>query len=173
VTSATASFTDALSELQSTSLREILSANRLLSLATVSPDGNAHINTAFFAFSDEFVLYLLSPTTSEHAGNVAANPSAALAVFDSHQTRQRRRGAQLFGRLEEVDPADGDSALACFRTRFTDVAGEGETYADVVLGHGSALYAFHPSRVKLFDEALLVADEYVEVPPADGKRGNL
>ncbi len=151
MSAATASFTDALDDLQARSLREILSASRLLSLATVSPEGEAHINTAFFAFSDAFVAYVLSPTPSEHAGNAAMNTSAALAVFDSHQTRQRRRGAQLFGRLEEVDPGDGDAALACFRSRFPDVAGEDETYADVILGHGSALYAFHPSRAKLFE----------------------
>ena len=168
MSAATAPFTDALDALQSRSLREILSASRLLSLATVSPEGEAHINTAFFAFSEEFVVYLLSPTTTEHAANAALNPSVALAVFDSHQTRRLRRGAQLFGRLAEVDPADGDTALACFRARFPDVAGEHETYADVILGHGSALYAFHPSRVKLFDEALLVADAYVELPPAVG-----
>ena len=135
----------------------------------MSPDGEAHINTAFFAFSDTFAIYLLSPTTSEHAGNVASNPSAALAVFDSRQTRQRRRGAQLFGRLTQVDPADGDEALACFRARFPDVAGDDETYAELVREHGSALYLFQPARVKLFDEALLATDSYVEVPAVVGQ----
>ncbi len=168
MSAAITSITEALDELQSRSLREILSASRLLSLATVSPEGEAHINTAFFAFTDGFVIYILSPTTSEHAANVAMNPSAALAVFDSHQTRRQRRGAQLFGRLAEVTSADGDEALACFRSRFPDVAEGNETYADLVLGHGSAVFEFHASRVKLFDEELLVADAYVEVPLVTG-----
>ncbi|WP_426516383.1 pyridoxamine 5'-phosphate oxidase family protein [Diaminobutyricibacter sp. McL0618] len=168
MSAATASFASELDDLQSRSLREILSTSRLLSLATVSPDGEAHINTAFFAFSADFAIYLLSPTTSEHATHAGLNPSAAVAVFDSHQTRERRRGVQLFGRLEEVAPGDGDAVLACFRSRFPDVAGENETYDDVVLTHGSALYAFHPERVKLFDEALLIADAYVEIPSAVG-----
>ncbi|MFD6698223.1 MULTISPECIES: pyridoxamine 5'-phosphate oxidase family protein [unclassified Microbacterium] len=156
-------FADALDATQAQSLREILGAGRLLSLSTVTRHGEAHINTAFFTFSDDFTLYLLSPPSTEHARNAAANPSAAIAVFDSHQTHATRRGAQLFGRLDEIQPEEAESALACFRDRFPDVAEPGQAYGDFARARGVALYAFRPTRAKLFDEALLITDGYVEV----------
>lgn len=166
MSSAGTNLSAALSMVQARSLREILSATRLLSLATVTPTGEAHVNTAFFSFTERFDLYLLSPTTTEHASNLVANSSAAATVFDSHQDATERRGVQLFGRLRPVDDADGDAALICFRSRFPDAAAEGSGYGAGVRAHGSALYVFRPDRVKIFDESLLSTGRYVEVRAA-------
>ncbi|GAA1942265.1 pyridoxamine 5'-phosphate oxidase family protein [Microbacterium deminutum] len=153
----------ALDPAQLQSLREILSANRLLSMATVSEDGRAHINTAFFAFAEDGTLFVLTPPHTEHARHLRTNPSAAVAVYDSHQTRLLRRGVQLFGEMAEVDAANAHAAFACVRARFADIGSDGEDYEEFIRGHDVRLVAFHPTRVKLFDEALLQQGEYAEV----------
>ena len=42
------------------SIFEILNNNTLLSLATVTPKGNAYINTAFYAFDEKLRLYIVT-----------------------------------------------------------------------------------------------------------------
>ena len=74
-------------------LRELIELNRLLSLATVSPKGVAHINTAFFAADESLTLFMLSPPGSEHARHLRGASSAAVSIYDSHQTHHERRGA--------------------------------------------------------------------------------
>lgn len=45
----------------------ILESNVLCSIATVTPEGRAHINTAYFSYSDKLELYFLSHPGSLHA----------------------------------------------------------------------------------------------------------
>ncbi|MCU1411132.1 MAG: hypothetical protein JWR04_1839 [Rhodoglobus sp.] len=145
---------------------EILSLTRLLSLATVTPSGLAHANTAFFAYQPDFRLVILSPLTTEHARNLAVNPTAAATVFDSRQTRELRRGVQVFGRMTALDGAhgsDGDAALRCFGARFPEVAAGAPSYEHVLRNVDWRLFELVPARVKVFDEALLQKDDYVEV----------
>jgi uncharacterized protein YhbP (UPF0306 family) len=144
---------------------EILSATRLLSLATVTPEGSAHANTAFFAFQPDFRLIILSPPSTEHARNLRFNPSAAVTVFDSHQTYELRRGVQVFGSMAMLEEADeaGEAALRCFGGRFAEIAGTAPTYEHVLRNFHWRLFELTPTRVKVFDEALLRKDEYVEV----------
>jgi uncharacterized protein YhbP (UPF0306 family) len=144
-------------------IAEILSLNRLLALSTVSPDGRAHANTAFFAFDDDLSIYLLSPPASEHARNLISNPSAAVAVYDSRQTKESRRGVQLFGRMSEVAGPEGDRALRCFGARFDDISAAASTYDEVLVRFEWRFFKLVPERAKVFDEVLLLHGDYVEV----------
>jgi nitroimidazol reductase NimA-like FMN-containing flavoprotein (pyridoxamine 5'-phosphate oxidase superfamily) len=67
------------------SLFRILKSNMLCSMATVTAEGRAHINTAYFSFPRDLVLYFLSHPSSTHCRNLATNPSIAIAVFSSRQ----------------------------------------------------------------------------------------
>jgi len=64
---------------------DILKANTLCSIATVTPDGRAHVNIAYFCYSDELELYFLSHPRSLHCRNLSMNPSMAAAIFSSSQ----------------------------------------------------------------------------------------
>jgi hypothetical protein len=61
----------------------VLNSTELCAWATVSPKGDAHINTGFFAHSDELLLYLLSHPESLHCRNLAVNASMAAAIYVS------------------------------------------------------------------------------------------
>ena len=134
-------------------LRDILEENRLLTLATVSPDGEAHANIAFFAYEPDFRLRIVSPPDSEHCRYLEANPSAAVTVFDSRQQSVSRRGAQLFGTICGLSGEQEAHAFQRFVARFSDSP-----------RHASRrIYEFTPSRAKVFDEGRLVRNEYVGI----------
>jgi uncharacterized protein YhbP (UPF0306 family) len=147
---------------QRVALGEILALNRLLALSTVSPAGEAHINTAFYAFDDRLTLFMLSPPGTEHAGHLRANPSAAVAIYDSGQTHHERRGAQLFGSASQLEGAEADRAFAVFGARFDDIPAIGPSAADVFARTGLRFFALVPQRAKVFDELRLQKGDYVE-----------
>lgn len=151
------------SETQARSLHEILGSTHLLSMATSSPTGAAHVNTAFFAFGGDGEICILTPPHTEHATNLRTNPSAAIAVFDSHQTRRMRRGVQLFGEMAEAAGAEAQRQFERFCARFPDTGERGESYRQFIDGHDVRLYLFTAARVKIFDEELLGRGDYVEV----------
>lgn len=150
-------------ELCARAILEILDGSRLLSLATVAADGAAHINTAFFAFDPDFTLFVFTPPGTEHARNLVGNPSAAAAVFDSHQAPESRRGLQLFGEMRMLDGAEAVRAHARFTGRFADLRETAPRYDDVVEKLPSRFFALAPRRIKIFDEVLLDRGEFVEV----------
>src|SRR5438270_275545 len=83
--------------------RRLLDASTLCAIATVSPGGRAHINTAYFAWGPEFEIVWWSAPQAQHSRNVHANASVAIAVFRSTRTwGGLDRGIQLFGRAREL-----------------------------------------------------------------------
>src|SRR5918995_1160531 len=81
----------------------ILKKNALCAIATVAASGRAHVNTAYFAYSDALELYFLSHPNSRHCRNLKTRSSTAIAVFDSRQTwGELDRGLQLFGTCREM-----------------------------------------------------------------------
>src|SRR2546430_8869861 len=78
--------------------RRLMNASPLCSLATVSGGGRAHINHMYFAWSDRYEVFWISDPESIHSRNLARMSTAAITIYDSHQTWGRPdRGIQLFG----------------------------------------------------------------------------
>ena len=128
----------------------LLDASTLCAIATVSPNGRAHVNTAYFAWSDVLELVWLSEPLATHSTNIRANPAVAIAVYDSTQRWGRPdRGIQLFGSARE-GAADAASTYARRFPRYE----EGELGA-------YRFYRFRPRRAKLFDEPALGAGVFV------------
>jgi uncharacterized protein YhbP (UPF0306 family) len=142
--------------------RRLLDESRLFALATVAPDGTAHINTAYFAWSPTLALVWLSHPDARHSRNIRANPSAAAAVYDSTQSWGKPdRGLQLFGSASELE--DADDAGALYAQRFSDYRRDDvEAYR---------FYDLRPRRIKLFDERELGAGRFVTAGVDD--RGRL
>ena len=134
---------------------ELLEASTLCAISTVSLGERAYVNTAYFAWAPDLRIVWFSEPRARHSRNLRANPSAAVAVYDSGQTWGKPdRGIQLFGsaRVTEEDSVYAD--------RFPDYQGS-ETYR---------AYELVPNRVKLFDERALGAATFVSARVArDGK----
>jgi len=98
---------------------DVLETTVLCSMATVTPDHTAHINTAYFACSDALELFFLSYPTSRHCRNLDANPSIAITVFSSAQPwGDLGIGVQMFGRAGKVTDAGAEDAERWYGARF-------------------------------------------------------
>ena len=138
---------------------ELLDASTLCAIATVSPRDGAYVNTAYFAWAPDLRLVWLSAPAARHSRNLRANPSAAVAVYDSGQMWGKPdRGIQLFGSVRE----DGTDAEAVYASRFADYRP-----SDLV---GYRFYELLPNRLKLFDERALAAGTFVTARVRAGGR---
>ena len=98
-----------------------MNASPLCSLATVSPGGRAHINHMYFAWSDRFEVFWISDPDSLHSRNLTRNSSAAVTIYDSHQTWGRLdRGIQLFGTGGVMSWRAAQEARSAYGKRFRD-----------------------------------------------------
>ena len=139
--------------------RELLEASTLCAIATVSPRGGAHVNTAYFAWSPDLRLFWLSEPRAQHSRNLRANSSVAIAVYDSsHSWGKPDHGIQLFGSAREAAPA----AEQVYAARFPEYRG-----SELPAYH---LYELVPRRLKLFDERELGAATFVTARVAAGGR---
>jgi uncharacterized protein YhbP (UPF0306 family) len=134
--------------------RSLLRASALCAIASISPGGRAHVNTAYFAHNTRFEIVWLSAPEARHSRNVRDRGSVAIAVFDSTQTWGKPdRGIQLFGRARECRGRDAAAARRLYRLRFRSYAGdERSTYR---------FYRFRPTEMKLFDERRLGGGTFV------------
>jgi uncharacterized protein YhbP (UPF0306 family) len=127
--------------------RELLDVSELCAIATVSRGGRAHVNTAYFASAPDFRIVWISDPRAGHSRNLAANASAAVAVYESTQTwGEPDRGIQLFGSAREA----GGAAAQIYARRFPGY--EPGTYR---------CYELRPRRMKLFDERALGPGTFV------------
>jgi uncharacterized protein YhbP (UPF0306 family) len=140
--------------------RELLGASELCAIATVTPRGEAHVNTAYFAWTPELRVVWLSDPAAAHSRNLAANRSAAIAVYDSTQSwGTPDRGIQLFGNARE---ARGSAPERVYGERFPQ-------YCEAELD-AYRLYEFRPRRMKLFDESEFGGGTFVTARvSADGR----
>ena len=135
--------------------RRLLDASTLCAIATVSPGGRAHINTAYFAWGHAFEIVWLSAPDARHSRNVRANASAAIAVFRSTQTwGGSDRGIQLFGRARELRGRAALEAERLYAKRFRAYERDLPAFR---------FYRLLTGRMKLFDERLLGGGTFVTV----------
>ena len=127
---------------------ELLEASTLCAIATATPQGKAHVNTAYFAWAPDLRIVWMSEPRARHSRNLRTNPSAAVAVYDSGQTwGEPDRGIQLFGDVR----AGGGDAEALYARRFGRYEDAG----------AYRFYELVPRRLKLFDEPSLGGGVFV------------
>lgn len=131
----------------------VLETNVLCSMATVTSDDHAHINTAYFSYSDQLDLYFWSHPGSLHCRNLLRNPSMAMTVFSSvQQWTSPGLGVQLFGACEQASGPFAKEAERSYRTRFPPY----EEWRATLEGDDPArqyrYYRFGVTAVKMLDE---------------------
>jgi hypothetical protein len=126
-------------------------------MATRSEAGTLHINTAYFCFSPDLVLYFLSRPDSLHCHNLARVPQVAVGVFDTHQAwGDPHTGLQLLGRAALASPDAAREAGELYAARFPR-SGEvlrraREEQPQPHRHSGLHFYSFSPERVQILDE---------------------
>lgn len=146
------------------SLLRLFRENVLASFATVDARGRAHINTAYFAWSNDWNLFFYSYPDALHCRNLERRSSMAVTVFDSHQRwGHPDRGVQLFGTGSEAIGKWARVAWTAYSSRFP---GAEEWRAQSERGEGSFRlrpYRFRPARAKILDERALGTGRFVEI----------
>jgi hypothetical protein len=105
----------------------------------------------------------MSDPRAAHSRYLGTAPTAALAIYDSHQTwGGQDRGIQLFGLAAEVDARGLAEAERVYGGRFHRFSRSEFT--------GYRFYRFVPRRLRLFDEGALGAGVFVTARVRSGGR---
>ena len=127
--------------------RRLMNASTLCALATSWPGGRPHINHMYFAWTRGFEVVWISDRDSRHSRNLSAKRSAAVTIYDSHQTWGGfDRGIQLFGTAGAVTGRAAEHAARAYAARFSSFDLAANAYP---------FYRFRPREVKLFSERTL------------------
>lgn len=133
----------------------VLRNNVLCTLATVCPDGRPHVSVAFYAWTDDLELILMSSPASTHGTNLDHDRRVAVSICDSAQgMRDQLAGLQITGTMSQVDGVRAIRTTAQFGRRFhSELPGvRGQS-----LGAAANLrpYLVVPREVKLTDQRWL------------------
>ena len=136
------------------SISRIVGRTELCSMATVTPTGQAYINTADYAYSHDYELCFISYPESQHARNLKQNSSMAITVFDSHQPwNNPHQGLQFFGNAKEQnDPGQVKRLESLYAKRFRHYRKWKRETMEEEGEFRLRFYNFIPARVKIFDE---------------------
>ena len=152
--------------------KEIIESGTYLSLATT--DGNEPwVNAVFYAHDKNFNLYFASYNDSIHVQNIINNPSAAVAIFDSHIVpgQHKGQGVQIRANCYRVIGKELEEAIeVLYSKRFPNP----EEYAsrDLSVEHFSQpdsgdrtdhIYKITPQKIYILDKTPGVKDTRVEV----------
>jgi uncharacterized protein YhbP (UPF0306 family) len=138
----------------SASIDGIMARSELAALAT-ERDGEPHVATVSYAFTRDLTLYFISARADVHSQDLAANPSAAVAVWTTPETwGQNLQGIQLFGTCEElrVGP-ELAAAMRLYLARFPAFTSLLKNPGEFKAGVHARMYAMRPTRLRLVDEA--------------------
>jgi uncharacterized protein YhbP (UPF0306 family) len=153
------------------SVLAILDENVLGAFATVTPDGRAHVHTAYFCVASDLALYFLSNPASAHSRNLSANASGAAAIYASTQTwGGPDRGVQLFGACAVATGARAAEAERLYRRRFPDYARWSSRLAPRDAARTHRFYRLSTKTLQILDEEALGDGVLVRATLRRGRR---
>jgi len=134
-------------------------------MATVQ-NREATINSAHYAYNERLELILFTHPYSEHGKNLAANPSAAAAIWKKPEAwGMNLQGVQLFGSCVRVEDAELDEAIQTYNVHFPafrhliHVAEDFERDLTDL-----RLYRIQVERIKLIDEGRFGHGNWITAP---------
>jgi nitroimidazol reductase NimA-like FMN-containing flavoprotein (pyridoxamine 5'-phosphate oxidase superfamily) len=93
--------------------RELIAANRFMTLATADADGRPWASPVWFAPDDGGFLWISRPE-SRHSVNIAERPETALVIYDSTARPSERQALYVEAVAEQLDGERRDAAVARF-----------------------------------------------------------
>ncbi len=91
--------------------RELIAANRYMTLATADASGRPWISPVWFAPDDGGFLWISRPD-SRHSRNLAERPELELVIYDSTVSPARRQALYVEAVAKELDAESRDAAVA-------------------------------------------------------------
>lgn len=91
--------------------RELIAANRYMTLATADTSGRPWISPVWFAPDDGGFLWISRPD-SRHSRNLAERPELALVIYDSTVLPAERQALYVEAVAEQLDGEPRDVAVA-------------------------------------------------------------
>jgi nitroimidazol reductase NimA-like FMN-containing flavoprotein (pyridoxamine 5'-phosphate oxidase superfamily) len=93
------------------SARELISANRYMTLATADASGRPWISPVWFAPDDHGFLWISRPD-ARHSRNLLERPELALVIYDSTARPAERQALYVEAVAEQLDGERRDAAIA-------------------------------------------------------------
>ena len=98
-------------------VREIIDANRYMTLATADGDGRPWASPAWYAHQGYTDLFWVSRPEARHSRNLAVRPEVGIVIFDSTVPEGDGQAVYVEALAEELDGADRDEGIAIFSRR--------------------------------------------------------
>lgn len=95
----------------------LLARHRYLVLGTVDPTGNPWVTPVFYAADGEHRVLWVSSPDSRHSRNIAARPTVAVTVFDTHAPIGQAEALYLEATGSMVDDHDCPAAVELLNAR--------------------------------------------------------
>ena len=97
--------------------REIIDANRYMTLATADGDGRPWASPVWYAHQGYTDLYWVSRPQARHSRNLAVRPEVGIVIFDSTVPEGEGQAVYVEALAGELDGADRDEGIAVVSRR--------------------------------------------------------
>ena len=97
--------------------REIIDANRYMTLATADGGGRPWATPVWYAHHGYTDLYWVSRPGARHSRNLAVRPEVGIVIFDSTVGAGDGQAVYVEALAEELDGAERDAGIAIFSRR--------------------------------------------------------
>jgi uncharacterized protein YhbP (UPF0306 family) len=131
--------------------REIIDANRYMTLATADGDGCPWAAPVWYAHQGYSDFFWVSRPDTRHSRNLAGRPELAIVIFDSTVPVGGARAVYIEALAEELDGAERERGIAIYSRR-SQAHGAGQwQHADVIAPALLRLYRARASRCFVLD----------------------
>jgi nitroimidazol reductase NimA-like FMN-containing flavoprotein (pyridoxamine 5'-phosphate oxidase superfamily) len=97
--------------------REIIDANRYMTLATADGGGRPWASPVWYAHQGYTDLYWVSRPDARHSRNLAVRPEVGIVIFDSTVPEGDGQAVYVEALAAELDGAERDEGIAVFSSR--------------------------------------------------------
>jgi hypothetical protein len=94
--------------------RELIDANRYMTLGTADADGNPWVTPVFYATADYASFYWVSQTDAVHSRNLASRPQLSIVIFDSTVSAGAGRAVYMTATARELTGSDLDLGVEIY-----------------------------------------------------------